>query len=472
MRSKSVLVLAAAVALVASACGGGGGGGGTKTTGTAGPGKAALAACPIGSVVKAAKPVRIVMWHSMTRANEEELKRLTDRFNAQQSDVQVSLVNQTSYRDTLTKYRSGLSSGDLPDLVQLEDTTVQQMVDTQSVLPVQSCIDAEHTDLSDYLPRVLDRWSLNGVRWAMPFNISNPVLYYNKAAFRKAGLDPNVGPATLDDVRNVAQKLKQSGVASPFGLKVESWYLEQWMAKANQLYVNNDNGRKARATQVLFDSNDGRTIFGWMAAMVRDGLAATNPNQGPGEFDNLLGIGNGRLAMAIDSSAALGTISQVLAGGQYKGVELGVAPMPGPASATGGGINVGGAALYISKRSAPEKQEAAWRFAKFLTQPDVQAEFAAATGYIPMRVSSATMPAIQQQWAKSPGYKVAYDQLTSGPNTVATQGPAIGDYQGVRDAVIDAENSMFSQGRPPDQALAGAAKNANGAIQAYNARVG
>jgi ABC-type glycerol-3-phosphate transport system substrate-binding protein len=82
------------------------------------------------------------------------------------------------------------------------------------------------------------------------------------------------------------------------------------------------------------------------------------------------------------------------------------------------------------------------------------------------------MPAIQQQWAKSPGYKVAYDQLTSGPNTVATQGPAIGDYQGVRDAVIDAENSMFSQGRPPDQALAGAAKNANGAIQAYNARVG
>jgi sn-glycerol 3-phosphate transport system substrate-binding protein len=468
MRSKSVLVLAAA--LVASACSAGGSGG--KTTPKPSSGSVSLAACPIGSIGKATKPVPLVFWHSMTRANEEELKRLTDRFNAQQTDVRVTLVNQTSYRDTFTKYRAGLSSGDLPDLVQLEDTTVQQMVDTQSVLPVQSCINAEHVDLSDYLPRVLDRWSLSGVRWAMPFNISNPVLYYNKAAFRKAGLDPNMPPATLDDVRTTAQRLKESGVASPYGLKVEAWYLEQWMAKANQLYVNNDNGRKARATQVLFDTNDGRAIFQWMAEMVRDGLAATNPNQGPGEFDNLLGIGNGRLAMAVDSSAALGTISQVLAGGQYRGVELGVGPIPGPAAATGGGINVGGAALYISKRSAPEKQEAAWRLAKFLTQADVQAEWAAATGYIPLRTSAVTLPAIQQQWAKSPGYKVAYDQLTSGVNTVATQGPAIGDFQGVRDAVVDAENSMFSQGRPPDQALAGAAKNANGAIQAYNARVG
>ncbi len=470
MRSKPVFVVAAAVALVAAACGGGGG---SKTSPTTGAGKtAALPPCPIGSIAKAAKPVHLVFWHSMTRANEDELKKLTDRFNSQQSDVQVTLVNQTAYRDTLTKYRAGLSSGDLPDLVQLEDTTVQQMADTQSVLPMQSCMDAEHVDMSDYLPRVLERWSLNGVQWAMPFNISNPVLYYNKAAFRKAGMDPNVAPATLDDVRSASEKLKAAGIPSPYGLKVEAWYLEQWMAKANQIYVNNDNGRKARATEVLFDTPDARSIFQWMAGMVRDGLAATNPNQGPGEFDNLLGIGNGRLAMAVDTSAALGTISQVLGSGQYKDVELGVAPMPGPATAGAGGINVGGAALYISKRSAPEKQEAAWRFAKFLTQADVQAEWAAATGYIPLRNSAVTMPAIQQQWAKNPGYKVAYDQLTSGPNTVATQGPAIGDYQGVRDAVIDAENSMFSQGRPPDQALTSAAKNANRAIQAYNVRVG
>jgi sn-glycerol 3-phosphate transport system substrate-binding protein len=466
--SKPVVVLVAVVALVATACGGGGS---SAKSGT-GPSKSSLPKCPLGAIDTATKPVRIVMWHSMARANEDELKRLVTRFNGEQHDVQVSLVNQTSYRDTFTKYRAGLTSGDLPDLVQLEDTTTQPMVDTQSALPVESCIDADHLDMSDYLPRVLDRWSLNGVRWAMPFNISNPVFFYNKAAFRKAGLDPEKAPATLDEVRTDAQKLEAAGYPFGYGLKIQSWFLEQWLAKANELYANNGNGRTSRATKVLFDDTTGRAIFDWLSGMVKDRLAITNPDQGPSEFDNLLAIGNGQVGMTIDTSATLGTIFQLLNSGQFKGVEIGVAPMPGPSANESGGVLVGGAALYISKKSSPAKQEAAWRFAKFLTQADVQAEWAAATGYIPIRKSATTLPAIQQQWAQNPGYKVAYDQLVNGPNTLATQGPALGDYQGVRDAVIDAETAMLSQGRPPDQALADAAKNADAAIAAYNARIG
>jgi sn-glycerol 3-phosphate transport system substrate-binding protein len=466
-RSKLALVLTTALTLVASACGGGG-----SSAKSTGPDKSSLPACPVNALDKATKPVHIVFWHAMARANEDELKRLTERFNSEQHDVQVSLVNQTSYRDNFTKYRAGLTSGDLPDLVQLEDTTTQPMADTQSAVPVQSCIDAEHYDVSDYLPRVLDRWSLNGVRWAMPFNVSNPVFFYNKAAFRKAGLDPDTSPANLDDVRADAQKLKAAGYATPYGLKIQSWFLEQWLAKANELYANNGNGRKARATKVVFDNATGKKIFEWLSSMVTDKLAVTNPDQGPSEFDNLLAIGNGQVAMTIDSSATLGTIFQVLNSGQYKGVEIGVGAMPGPAGADSGGVLVGGAALYISRKSPPEKQAAAWRFAKFLTQPDVQAEWAAATGYIPVRKSATDQPAIQQQWAKNPGYKVAYDQLVSGPNTLATQGPALGDYQGVRDAIVNAETAMLTQGRAPDVSLADAAKAADDVLAAYNARIG
>ncbi|MBV8950188.1 MAG: ABC transporter substrate-binding protein [Actinobacteria bacterium] len=470
MPSKPLLALSLAVVLVAAACGGGGDGrgGAAKRVGKDSPLPQPPAVCPIGALANAAKPVRIVVWDSTAHGDEEELRQLTDRFNAQQSDVVVTLVNQVSYQETLQRYRAGLSNGVLPDLVQLDDTTVQEMADTRAVLPVQACIDAEHLTLSDYTQQALDRWVVNGVHWAMPFNVWNPVLYYNKAAFRKAGLDPNTGPATLDDVRTMAEKLKAAGVASPYGLKVEAWNLEQWLAKANETYVNNGNGRTARATQALFDNAQGRAIFQWMAQMVRDGLAATNPDQGPGELDNLMGLGTGRLAMAVDSSSALGTIQQMLATAPNPNFELGVAPMPGPVDGAGG-VAVSGGALYISNRSAPEKQEAAWRFVKFLTQPDVQAEWAAATGDLPVRTSATTLPPITQQWAEHPGYKVAYDELTSAPNTVVTQGPAIGDYQAVRDAVLNAENSMFSQGRPPDQALANAARSATGAIAAYDA---
>jgi sn-glycerol 3-phosphate transport system substrate-binding protein len=434
---------------------------------------AALPTCPLSALQKAKKPVQITMWHGLSQANETELQNLTNQFNASQSQVHVSLVNQTTYQEDLNKFVAGLSTGDLPDIVQIEDTGLQQMIDTRAILPAASCIKADNyqSQLADFIPRVVQYWSVKGVLYPMPFNISNPVFLYNKKAFTKAGLDPNAPPQTLDQVMADAQKLKASGAVSKagYGLKTDPWFLEQWLAKAGNPYVNNGNGRSARASKALFNNAAGKQVFTWMSQMVKNGDAVPN-NDLTNPFDNLLGIGNGNFGMSVDTSATLGTITQLLSSGQYPNVELGVAPMPGPTGQ--GGVLVGGAALYISNKSAPEKRAAAWQYLKFLDAAQTQADFGAATGYVPLRKSSVTLPAIQQLWAKIPGYKVAYDQLVTGVNNVATAGPVIGDYLGVRDAVRNAEESMFTGGTNPNSALASAFNNANSAISAYNARVG
>jgi sn-glycerol 3-phosphate transport system substrate-binding protein len=425
--------------------------------------------CPLNALKNAKnKPVEITYWHSMNRANEETLQRLADRFNSSQNDVRVSLVNQTSYVDTLNKFRAGLSTGDLPDLVQIEDTGLQQMIDTQAVLPAQSCVDADKYVLSDHLKRVVDYYSVKGKLYPMPFNVSNPVLYYNKRAFQSAGLDPNNPPKTLEEVKSAAQKLKDSGTVAQagFGLKLDPWYLEQWSALGGKTYVNNSNGRKSRASAVTFDNATGREIFTFMNDMVKQGLARTNPAEN--NFDNLLGIGNGNFGMTIDTSAALGTIQQLLSAGDYPNVELGVAPMPGPKGK--GGVLVGGAANYIVKKSSPGKQAAAWQFAKFLNEPESQADWAVGTGYIPIRQAAANLPQVQQRWAEIPGFKVAYDQLVGGVANTATAGPVIGDYQGVRDSVLDSEQQMFG-GMSPSAALKQAKQAANAKIEEYNSRV-
>jgi sn-glycerol 3-phosphate transport system substrate-binding protein len=433
--------------------------------------RAGLPKCPLSALKQAKKPVEITLWHSMPRQNEVTLQKLTDEFNSSQSDVKVTLVNQTTYRDTLDKYIAGLSTGDLPDLVQIEDTGLQQMIDTQSVLPAASCVKADHYNLSDHIKRVIDYYSVKGTLWPMPFNVSNPIFLYNKKAFTKAGLDPNNPPKTLDDLKAAAKKLKDSGAATkaPMGLKLDAWHLEQWTAMAGKTYVNNGNGRKSRATAMTIDNPAGVEIFTWLSDMVNGGLAVTNPADGSSAFDNLLGIGNGSYAMSIDTSAVLGTVRSVLAGGQYPNVDLGVGPMPGP---TGGGHLVGGAALYISNKSKPEKQAAAWEFAKFLNDPKSQAEWAAGTGYIPIRKSSVSMQLIKDLWAKEPGDKVAYDQIVNGVNNIATAGPVIGDYQSVRDAVLSAETSMFTDHVKPKAAIKKAKSDADTKIQEYNSRVG
>ena len=475
-RWNRIAAVGLATALALAAGGGGdddtttgGDGGNGGNGGDDGSGKPALPECPIGSIDEAAsKPVEITFWHSMTRANEDTLKALTKDFNSSQSDVKVTLVNQTTYTDTLTKYKAGLGTGDLPDLVQIEDTGVQLMIDSQSVLPAQSCVDAEDYDTSDHVQRVVQYYSVQDVLWPVPFNVSNPVLYYNKKAFEKAGLDPENPPATLAEVREAAQAIVDAGAAKfGFAFKSDPWFLEQWLAKAGESYVNNGNGREERATATAFDTEAGREIFSFLETMVDDGLAQ---NTGEGGFDNLLAIGNENAAMTIDTSAALGTISLVLSTGDYPNVELGVGPMPGPEGE--GGVLVGGAALYIVNKSAPEEQEAAWRFAKFLNEPQSQATWSAGTGYIPIRQSAVELAPLTQRWTEEPGYRVAYDQLLAGVENVATAGPVIGDYVGVRKGVSDALASMFSQGTDAATALTQAAQAGDAAIEEYNGRIG
>jgi sn-glycerol 3-phosphate transport system substrate-binding protein len=430
---------------------------------------AATTRCPLNALQKASKPVEITMWHWMTRDNETTLQKLTDAFNASQSDVKVKLVNQIDWDATFAKYKAGLATGDLPDIVQLQETDQQQAIDTQTVLPASACAKADHYSFSDFLPRVISYYTVEGTQYGMPFNTSGPVLYYNKKAFSAAGLDAGAPPKTLAAVRAAAEKLKAGGVATPLGLKVDPFFLEHWTAMANNLFANNGNGRRARATKTVFDTPAGRQLFTWMSGMVKDGLATTNAETGPSIYDDLLGIRSHSHAMAIDTSAAFSTIKSVLATDNDPAIELGVAPMPWPGAKVGkGGVIVQGGALYMVNKSKPEKQAAAWRFLKYLDEPANVITWAIGSGYMPIRQSSANSAAMQAYWAQNPGSKVAYDQLLGGPSTIATAGSVIGDSKGVRDAIRDAENSMFLEGKDPKSALTAANQNATTAIDDYN----
>ena len=134
-RFRMVAVSVTALVVTLAACGGSSGSSGS---GDGGGGGVAASQCPVGALDKASAsaPVEITFWHAMTRANEEALQRLITEYEAQQPKVKVKLVNQTAYRDTFEKYKAGLRTGDLPDVVQIEDTATQQMIDTQSIVPM------------------------------------------------------------------------------------------------------------------------------------------------------------------------------------------------------------------------------------------------------------------------------------------------------------------------------------------------
>jgi sn-glycerol 3-phosphate transport system substrate-binding protein len=429
-----------------------------------------LPSCPVSALAKAKGPVDITFWNSMTQANATALIAITNAFNSSQSKVHVTLVDQASYDDTWQKYEAGLTNGQLPDVVQLEDQRTQEAIDTQSFLPVQSCINATHYATSDYVSRALAYWNVNHVQEAMPFAVSTPIVYYNENAFTKAGLNPNDPPLTLPQMAADAKALKASG--SGMALVLDDWHLETWLATANTLFVNNDNGRSGRATKAIFDGPTAKTIFTDLDQMVKSGDVTTNPSSGPDEYDNLFGIGKGTYGMTIDSSADLGTITKLLTGGTYPNVKLAIGPFPVLNAKLRGGIEPGGSGVYISDKVPAVDQAAAWQFVTYLDNTQSQASWAAGTGYIPVRKSSTQTATIQHLWTTDPGYKVAYEQLVTGASDPASAGSVIGPYEDVRTDILTAEENMFQTNTSPAKALAGAQAAVNGTISQYNQRLG
>jgi sn-glycerol 3-phosphate transport system substrate-binding protein len=433
-------------------------------------GAASLPSCNLKALASHKGTVNITFWNSMVQANGTTLAAITSAFNSSQTKVHVTLVDQASYDDTWQKYEAGLSNGQLPDAVQLEDQRTQAAIDTQSFLPVQSCMNAAKYSTSDYLTRPLNYWKVNGVQWALPFAVSAPIVYYNQNAFTKAGLNPADPPLTLSQMVSDAKTLKASG--SGMGLVTDPWHLETWLASANQLFVNNKNGRSGRATAGVFNTKTSVSIFNQLRTLVTSGDATTNPSSGPDEYDNLLGIGSGKYGMTIETSAALGTVTQLLSGGQYANVKLGIGPFPVYSSSIKGGIEPGGSGVYISKKVPAIDQAAAWQYLSYICNTQSQATWAAGTGYIPVRKSSAQTATVQHLWTTNPGYKVAYNEINNGINTPATQGSVIGPYADVRTAVQNAEISMYTSGVSAASAVKTAEQNVNTTISSYNSRLG
>ena len=434
--------------------------------------------CPTAALASAKGPVQLTFWHGMSGPLSVELQKLADGYNASQSKVKVTLI-QGTYEQTIDKYlQSG--QGSRPDLVQMPEYMVQTMVDSRSVVPVEACMKSSGYDSSAFLPTGLAAYATQGVQWSIPFNISNPVLFYNKKMFVAAGLDPEKPPVSLDDLRADSEAIVKSGAAK-YGLALDSgfdsgggWYIEQWFAKAGEFYADNQNGRAARATKVLYNNATGQSLLTFMQSMLTDGLAVNVGDNATTGFDNLLKLADNAApaAMTIATSASIGPVITVLGSGQFPQItnaDVGVAAMPGPGGKPG--ALVGGASLWVVDSGDDVRTAAAWDFIAYLTQAQQQSEWASATGYVPVRTDALTLDPLKTTLATDPRFKVPYDQLLSSPDSPTSEGPVLGPLREVRTVTAQAVAAIFG-GADVATSLAAAVQQADALIADYNARNG
>lgn len=412
--------------------------------------------------------VEIDFWHSMGNKNGESLQALVDKFNTSQDKIKVNTIYQGKYEDSLTKLKTSKNSDSTPALYQSNFVSSGPIIDMDIVEPVQTFIDKEGYDLSNLDANILGAFDMDGTLYAMPFNSSTLLMYYNKDAFKAAGLDPESPPKTYEEFEEMASKLSGNGkYAASFG--VSAYYIEQLIGVQGAEIVNNGNGRQGLPTESLINSPEAIATFTWWKDMVDKGYML---NLGTATEDAQQAFLSQQTAMYMESTAVVSTVIE----GAGENFEVGTAFIPYPEEAEGkGGVSVGGGSLYIINNKSEAEQQAAWEFIKFAMEPEQQAEWHINTGYFPVNNKAYELDIIKENMEKYPQFKTAIRQLevalenNAGKN--AGKGAVVGIYPDMRKSIVLAMEEILNDQKTPEEALNDAAKDITVALEAYNESV-
>jgi sn-glycerol 3-phosphate transport system substrate-binding protein len=401
----------------------------------------------------------------MSETNGQALQAIVDDFNASQNEIEVTAEYQGSYDDTKTKLGAALQSGKFPDICQMYDIGTKYMVDMGKIIPVEDMFSTTGYDKKTVMDVITSYYTVDGKQQSMPFNVSTPMLYYNKDAFTKAGIDASTAPTTFAEVKADSQKIASSGACSAgFAQAIYGWFFEQEIATLGQLYGDNDNGRTNPVTKVEWDSNGSakKIMDNWMD-LLNNGNAA---NYGQKTADTQTAFFSGQCGMMLESTAVL---KKAIDNSKF---EVGTGNFPKIEANADGGVIIGGASLWLMDTGDKQKEEAAWKFLEFTTKPEEQAKWSMATGYFAINEKAYDQADMKAYIEKYPGFLTAVNQLKATPVNKYTAGVLSGVAAESRKSFQDYMEKVINGEMTVDDAITQCAKDVNEAITNYNDSVG
>lgn len=342
---------------------------------------------------------QVEFWHAFSGNNGDAVGELAEMFNASQSDYEIVPVYTGNYTEGTQRLTAAIAGGTAPGLVMLEITRYGLFADRGALEPLQPMIDAAGPELIKRIrPFALEASRYLGESYVIPFNVSTPVMYYNKDMFRAAGLDPETPPRTWDEVTETARTLtlREGDTITQWGLTTPPqwvrWAMTNqagggWVDPADNA-VQIDSPESVRAYQYAADWVNVHEVASIEAALDED--------VADDYFDT------GRAAIEFNSTGGLtGNLTNLP-------FDLGVAPLPCEAVCA---APIGGATLGIVASADQEVKDGAWAFIEYVTTPENNALIFARTGYLPIIEGALETEQAREAIETHPEYLVANEQL-------------------------------------------------------------
>lgn len=401
------------------------------------------------------KKTQVLLWHVMSGDREEQLQVIVDGFNASQDTYEVVAESQGDYDEAAAKFLNMAGEDGSPAIMQIGDQHLQAMIDSQLVENISDMMDKYGYD-NKLLPQVENFYTVDGTMSAMPFNSSSGVIYYNVEALKKAGID--TPPDTFEGLIEAAPAIAEANEGmKEFSITSWGYLLDQILTNSGYMIVNNDNGRSAKATEAVYGEGIQR-FYQFISDLDKAGGFV---NYGESDDDINAGFNNGDISMFITTSA---WATSIIRSAPF---EVGIACLPHFADKEAQGVYASGGAFVMAKDLNDDVQKGAFEFLKYATSSEVQATWAANTGYFPVNQDSYDTETMKQLYTDNPQMKIASDQLRNAKVNEVTAGPLVTTLVQIRNDMMAGAETVFNGGDPKEAADM-AVESTNQALEAAN----
>jgi multiple sugar transport system substrate-binding protein len=346
-----------------------------------------------GAAVEQKKQIEIVYYRYANKTHNMYQEPIMEAFMKGNPDVKITSVEVVSggYESLAQKTLLAFASGTYPDAAQVGYTYMPTMVGSGRAVALDKFMNSDTSfDKKSLFPAMMELGMLEGKSYMVPLGTSTPVMLINADLFKAVGLDPAKPPKTWAEARAAAVKLKDGGYQGIlWGWSITgNWIFQTLLENCGGRMANKDN------TQVEFDSEAGLRVAEHFADLASNGLMPVT--------DQLIQtFVAGKLGMLIDS-----TFQRVNTPGQAK------FPVKFAAIPTRDGndpiVPAGGNGIMMFAKDQ-EKQNAAWRFLKFVIGDEAGRLLVQTSGYTP--ANRETVEKLKKENAGDPDFIMTLDQV-------------------------------------------------------------
>jgi sn-glycerol 3-phosphate transport system substrate-binding protein len=383
------------------------------------------------------------------------IDNLVAGFEKEHPDVKISAVYAGNYDDARIKALAAQKAGQPAQMSVLFSIDIYELLEQDLIVPFDDLATsaADKAWLKSFYPALMANGTYKGKVYGIPFQRSTIVMYWNKEAFKEAGLDAEKPPSNWSEMQQMAAKLVKKdagGNVTRWGVMVPSTGYAYWMFQA----FARENG------QDLMNAEGNRTNFAHP-----DVVSALEYWVNLGRKDRVMPEGTvewGTLRQNfVEGKTAImwhttGNLTAVKDSAKFP---FGVAMLPASKQR---GSPTGGGNWYIFKKSTPAERKAAFEFIKWVTAPERAAEWSIATGYVAVSPAAYETPKLKEYVSGFPQAAVARDQLK-----FAT--PELSTFQTgrVRKALDDAIQAAITGSKSPADALKAAQAESERLLKTY-----